>query len=176
MIAFSCSCFAAPGDSGIRFSGDAEAADLLVSVRMFSLSLTKICHRTRVSCHVEEKKADWVYHNCDINNFIVEQTSQKVNKTLCIRSTTETNRQNKRPIGVPKTGNRDEKTRPKLPGCFDQTKIAPRIVHQGILLGHSAQNCVKMHIFVRQGKHRVRYNFFFLTSQELQIFSLYNLS
>ena len=57
-----------------------------------------ICHRTRVSRHVEERKkrVDWVYRNNDINIVLVEQTSQKVNKTLCIRLSTETKRNKKR--------------------------------------------------------------------------------
>ena len=84
-----------------------------------------------MTCHVEErKKVDWVYRNYDINVFIVEQTSQRVNKMPC----TEINRQIG-PIGVTKTGNRDEKTGPKLHGRFDLTKIAPRMARLGIFLG-----------------------------------------
>ena len=56
------------------------------------------------------KRVDCVYRNYNVN-ILVEQTSQKVNSTLCIRSSTETKRKNKRPIGVTKTGNRDEPTR-----------------------------------------------------------------
>ena len=54
-------------------------------------------------------RVDWVYHihNYDINIFLVEQTSQKVNKMLCIRSSTETKKKNKRQIGVTKAGNCD---------------------------------------------------------------------
>ena len=90
-----------------------------------------------MSRHVGEKKkrVDWVYRNYDINIFFVEQTSQKVDETLCIRSSTETKRKNKRPIGVSKTGNRDEKTGPKLSGRFDPTKIAPRMARLGSFLG-----------------------------------------
>ena len=77
-----------------------------------------------------KREVDWVYCNYDINFFVVEQTSQKVNKMLCIRSSTETKRKNKRPIAVIKTGNRDEKTGPKLP-----TKIAPRMACLCIFLG-----------------------------------------
>ena len=70
-----------------------------------------------------------------VNIVLVEQTSQKVNKTLCKRSSTETKRKNKRPIGVTKTGNRDEKTGPKIPGRFDLTKIAPCVARLGIFFG-----------------------------------------
>ena len=83
----------------------------------------------------KEKRVDWVYRNNDINIVLVEQTSQKVNKTLCKRSSTETKRKNKRPIGVTKTGNRDEKTGPKISGRFDPTKIAPRVACLGIFSG-----------------------------------------
>ena len=44
----------------------------------------------------KEKRVDWVYRINDINIVLVEQTSQKVNKTLCKRSSTETKRKNKR--------------------------------------------------------------------------------
>ena len=73
-----------------------------------------------------------------MNIFFVEKTSQKVNKTLChvcIRSSTETKKKNKRPIGVSKMGIRDEKTGPKLSGRFDSTKIAPRVARLGLFLG-----------------------------------------
>ena len=75
-----------------------------------------------------------------MNIFVVEQTSQKVNKTLCIFiSSTETKRKNKPPIGVTKKGNHDQKTRPKLPRRFDQRKIAPRMAHLGIFFGTFSQ-------------------------------------
>ena len=61
-----------------------------------------------------KREVDWVYRNYNtcINIFVVELTSQKANKTLCIiRSSTETKWKNKRPIAVTKTGNSVEKTR-----------------------------------------------------------------
>ena len=70
--------------------GTAESAFLAAQTPLthyfqseFQSELKKICHRTRVSRHVEERKrVDWVYGNYDINIFLAEQTSQKVSKTL----------------------------------------------------------------------------------------------
>ena len=84
--------------------------------------------------------------------FVVEQTSQKVNKTLRIRSSTETKWKNKHLIAVTKMGNHDKKTGPKLLGRFDPTKIAPHLARLGIFLETFSQNLRQNAHFVRQGK------------------------
>ena len=75
--------------------------------------------------------------------FVVEQTSQKVQKLKG---------KNKRPIGVTKMGNRDEKTGPKLRGCFDPTKIAPCMARLGIFLGTFSPNLHQNAHFCTPGK------------------------
>ena len=83
-----------------------------------------------------------------------------MNKTLSTRLSTETKRKNKRPIGVSKTGNRHEKTGPKLLGRFDRTKIAPHMASLGIFLGTFSPKLHQNAHFCAPGKTLSSYRLF----------------
>ena len=113
-----------------------------------------------MSRHVEERKRELnEFIAITINIVLVEQTSQKVNKTLCIRSSTETKRKNKRPIGVTKTGNRDEKTGPKILGGFAPDKIAPHMARLGIFSGTFSPKLRQNAHFCAPGKTLINIDF-----------------
>ena len=73
-------------------------------------------------------------------------------------------RKNKRPIGVTKTGNRDEKTGLKIPGRFDPTKIAPRMARLGIFSGTFSPKLRQNAHFCAPGKTLACHHFAFQKS------------
>ena len=78
-----------------------------------------------------------------INIFVVEQTSQKVNKTLCTRPSRETKKKNKCPTGVTKMGNRpsdrDVNWRPPVQGQSSPVQV--KDPYTGSILMHVGSSC-----------------------------------
>ena len=94
-----------------------------------------------MSCYVEEKWTGFIQLQYKCLRRRANQSESQLDALY-----------NKRPIDVTKTGNRNEKTGPKLPRRFDPTKIAPCMARLGIFLGTFSPKLHQNRNFCAPGK------------------------